>query len=302
MPAYNSERFVGESIDSVIAQTESDWELIVVDDGSTDATAKIVGRYTDRRIRLIGQPNRGVSAARNTGMAVAGGNYVLFLDSDDRLRPDALRRLGVAHDERPGLCVAYGDWVFTDESGRPIGPETKARFMPRPSGMILEPMLRNGFLVHAGSACIRADCLRHVGDWGPYRLGEDWEYMCRLAAHGDFHYVGEGPVLEYRLHSQSTVRQIGRNVEELSRVIDAVFSNPLFRDRLPERTLARLKRKRRAVTCAFGAKHCIAGGRWGRALILALHGIWLDLLNPADLILPSVVAQTIERRSRRHRE
>lgn len=300
MPAYNSERFVGEAIDSVIAQTESDWELIAVDDGSTDATAEIVGRYTDPRIRLVRQPNNGVSAARNIGMAAAGGSYALFLDSDDRLRPDTLHRLGSAHRERPEIYVAYGDWVFIDEGGRPIGPETKPRFTPRPSGVILEPMLRNGFLVHAGAACIRAECLRRVGEWGPYRLGEDWEYMCRLAAHGDFHYVGERPVLEYRLHGQSTVRRIGRNVEELSRVIDAVFSNPLFRDRLPERTLARLKRKRQAATCAFGAKHCAVAGQWGKALILAVRGIGLDLRNPADLILPSVVAQTIERRLRRH--
>lgn len=301
MPAYNTERFIGEAIDSVIAQTEPDWELIVVDDGSTDATAAVVAGIEDGRIRMMKQPNAGVSAARNTGMESAGGRFVLFLDSDDRMRPDALRRLGAAQDASPDICVAYGDWVFVDEGGRVIGAETKPRFMPRPSGMILEPMLRNGFLLQVGTACIRADCLRRVGDWAPYRLGEDWEYMCRLAAHGDFQYVGEGPVLEYRLHGKSTVRRIGRNIEELSRVIDAVFANPIFRDRLPERTLTRLKRKRQAATCAFGAKHCIAGGQWGRALILGLRGIWLDLLNPADLILPGIIAQTVERRSRRRR-
>lgn len=301
MPAYNTARFVGAAIDSVIAQTETDWELIVVDDGSADATAAVVAGIEDGRIRLIKQPNAGVSAARNTGMEAAGGRFVLFLDSDDRMRPDALQRLAAAHDERPDICVAYGDWVFVDEAGQLIGPETKPRFTPRPSGMILEPMLRNGFLVHAGSALIRADCLKRVGAWGPYRLGEDWDYMCRLAAHGDFRYVGAGPVLEYRLHGQSTVRRIGGNIEELSRVIDAVFANPLFRDRLPDRTLARLERKRRAATYAFGAKHSIAAGQWGRALAFALRGIGLDLLNPGDLILPGVVAQTIERRSRRRR-
>lgn len=299
MPAYNAGRFIGEAIDSVLAQTDPDWELVVVDDGSTDETAEIVAAHADERIRLVRQDNAGVASARNAGMGVASSRYVLFLDSDDRLRPDALQRLGAILDTWPETCVAYGDWVFVDGRGRRMGPETKPRFTPRPSGMILESMLRNGFLVQVGCALIKADCLHRVGAWEPYRLGEDWEYMCRLAAHGDFRYAGEGPVLEYRLHAGSTVRQIGRDIEELFRVIDAIFANPLIRERLSERTLVRLERKRRAATYAFGTKHCIAAGSWGRALQHALRATWLDLMNPGDLVLPGLVAQTIERRKHR---
>ena len=93
MPAYNSEVYIRESIDSVLAQSFTDFELIVVDDGSTDTTAAIVESYTDSRIRLIRQPNRGVSEARNTGIEAARGQYITFLDSDDLYYPDFLKTL-----------------------------------------------------------------------------------------------------------------------------------------------------------------------------------------------------------------
>ena len=93
MPAYNRETYIRESIDSVLAQSFTDFELIVVDDGSTDATAAIVESYTDRRIRLIRQSNRGVSVARNTGLEAARGQFITFLDSDDLYYPDFLNTL-----------------------------------------------------------------------------------------------------------------------------------------------------------------------------------------------------------------
>ncbi len=105
MPAYNVEAFIGEAIESVLRQSVSDWELIVVDDGSTDATAGIVRRFTDPRIQFIRQENAGVSAARNRGIAAARGAYFAFLDADDRLRPTALERLSARFEGAPKPCV-----------------------------------------------------------------------------------------------------------------------------------------------------------------------------------------------------
>lgn len=93
MPAHNRETFIRDSIDSVLAQTFTDFELIVVDDGSTDTTAAIVKSYTDPRIRLIRQPNQGVSVARNTGLEAAQGEFITFLDSDDLYYPEFLKTL-----------------------------------------------------------------------------------------------------------------------------------------------------------------------------------------------------------------
>lgn len=93
MPAYNTEKYIRQSVDSVLAQTFTDFELIIVDDGSTDATAAAVQSYTDPRIRLIRQSHQGVSVARNTGLDAAKGDYISFLDSDDLYYPDFLKTM-----------------------------------------------------------------------------------------------------------------------------------------------------------------------------------------------------------------
>lgn len=90
VPAYNSEMFIGKCIDSVLEQTYSNWELIAVDDGSRDNTFGILKKYAevDSRIRVIHQENQGPGIARNTGIAEAKGNYVVFIDSDDYIEKD----------------------------------------------------------------------------------------------------------------------------------------------------------------------------------------------------------------------
>src|SRR5690348_130160 len=103
---YNHARFLGEAIESVLAQTVPPFEVIVVDDGSTDDPAAVVRRYP--QLRLIRQRNQGLAAARNTGWRASGGSYLVFLDADDRLLPNALaanlRRLA----EWPECAFAYG--------------------------------------------------------------------------------------------------------------------------------------------------------------------------------------------------
>ncbi len=118
IPCYNAARFLAETIDSVLAQTLTAFELIVIDDGSTDGTAAIIERY-GRRLggRLIAEsgPNRGVSAARNRGTQRARGRYLQYLDADDLLRPDALRSKFSAL-ESSGADIAYTDWQKLVES------------------------------------------------------------------------------------------------------------------------------------------------------------------------------------------
>lgn len=92
MPAYNVERWIKQALDSVLMQTFSDWECLVVDDGSSDKTPLIVSSVADARIRLISQANQGVTVARNKGLEVARGHYIAFLDADDVWHPQALER------------------------------------------------------------------------------------------------------------------------------------------------------------------------------------------------------------------
>lgn len=92
IPVYNVEKYLESCLESIKSQTFTDYELILINDGSTDESVAIMRRYakTDARIRIISQSNRGVSAARNLGLSVAEGDYVLFVDSDDTILPDAL--------------------------------------------------------------------------------------------------------------------------------------------------------------------------------------------------------------------
>jgi len=131
IPCYNAARFLGETIDSVLAQTFRAFELIVIDDGSTDATAEIIDRYRGRlKGKLIGEsgPNRGVSAARNRGTELASGRYLQYLDADDLLRPDALRSKFESL-EFSGADIAYTDWqkLVESPSGSFIRGETHSR-------------------------------------------------------------------------------------------------------------------------------------------------------------------------------
>ena len=110
MPCYNAARFLPTSVGSVLAQTFTDWELIIVDDGSTDGTRQWLSVQQDPRISVIRQPNRGVSAARNAGLQVAQGRYVAFLDADDTWSPRFMDRMLAALRARPEAVLAYCGW------------------------------------------------------------------------------------------------------------------------------------------------------------------------------------------------
>ena len=95
VPVYNTEKYVGRCIDSIISQTYPDWELILVDDGSTDGSLNIIESYAkkDPRINVIHQKNEGPGMARNSGIVQATGEYIVFIDSDDVIRPDYFEKL-----------------------------------------------------------------------------------------------------------------------------------------------------------------------------------------------------------------
>ena len=121
IPVYNVESYLRDCLDSVLRQTFSDWEAICVDDGSTDGSSDILADYASRdsRIRVVTQPNSGLSAARNTGLDHAQGKYILFLDSDDWLSIDALNRIyGKTNDDEDFVafngCLYYQESSFTD--------------------------------------------------------------------------------------------------------------------------------------------------------------------------------------------
>jgi glycosyltransferase involved in cell wall biosynthesis len=108
VPAYNAAAFIGETIESVLGQSYSDWELTVIDDGSTDQTAAIVAAVKDKRVRVVRQANSGVARARNNGLLAAQGEYLVFLDADDLMTPGFLELRVRALDEHPAAGFAGG--------------------------------------------------------------------------------------------------------------------------------------------------------------------------------------------------
>jgi len=262
-PAYNAEKYIEATIQSVLAQTRADWELIIIDDGSTDGTASRVANYRDKRIHLIRQANHGQSLARNVGAKASQGDRLMFLDSDDLLHPDALARLGNALD-RADAIASYGQCRYISEDGRVIGQRYHARRGYPPSGDLLPFFLTRNLFVNGGHVCARASVIRNMegfrSDLSPL---EDHEFWCRLAARGSIVFIDdELPVLDYRIRWNSEYRRLGRKPAIYARLIEAIFANPdLVKDLSPVE-LRRLRRDAEASADWTIAAEYIRHGDW----------------------------------------
>lgn len=142
MPVYKAEKFLKDSVGSVISQSYKDWELILVDDGSPDKSGQLCDLYTetDKRIKVIHQSNSGVSAARNAGISLATGSLIAFLDSDDRFEPDFLADLINAMERTGANCAGCGYYDFWPDGRKEI------RSSPLPPGFYKNEEVFNGII------------------------------------------------------------------------------------------------------------------------------------------------------------
>ena len=125
IPAYNASEYLSQTLESVLVQTYSDFEIILVDDGSTDETDQVIAKYSSH-LNLIQQENKGLSAARNAGLNMAIGEYLVFLDADDLLTPRKLAIQAAFLDQNPGIGIVYSDgFLFTN---KPNGEEERLLF------------------------------------------------------------------------------------------------------------------------------------------------------------------------------
>lgn len=200
IPAYNAADTLGEAIDSVLAQTRPDFEVIVINDGSTDDTAAVAAGFTDPRVRVYSQENAGPSAARNRGIAQAVGEYVSSLDSDDLWLPDYLAEMGRALEENPRAGFAYTRAWVLDASDRFRTVPTGARHRPPtpmpPRDQFIAELLRECCV---NAPTIRRTALEQVGGYDEsLSHGEDWELWLRLANSGFEAVRVAGPLTIYR--------------------------------------------------------------------------------------------------------
>src|SRR6185369_2583344 len=142
---YNQAHWLGETIESVRAQTFADWELIVADDGSTDATAAVVARFAeDPRIRYLPAAHAERAAARNRGIAASSGELVAFLDADDAWHPEKLARQVVRLADAPEAAVCYAVARFVDGAGCPLPVRKPQRAL---SGRVFTRLVRGNFII-----------------------------------------------------------------------------------------------------------------------------------------------------------
>ena len=267
MPAYNVGPFIGVALHSVLVQSLPDWELLVVDDGSTDGTADIVAAFPDPRIRLIRQENAGVSAARGRAMAAACGGAMLFLDADDWLAPDALARLSAALGGAPRAVAACGPAVPMAESARPGDAPLRAP-RPCPGGDLLETLLVRNLFANGGQVLVRREAIAATGSFRTeLRYGEDWEYWTRLALHGPFAALqGSAPVLFVRERQGSAYRRMASDPAAFAPAMQAIFGNPALPARLGPARLERLRWRAEAENGWIVARERLRHGRRAEGL------------------------------------
>lgn len=234
IPTYNHARYVGDAVDSVLRQTYQDFELIVIDDGSTDDSRDVIARFGSR-LRYVRQENRGLAAARNTGLAIAGGELVALLDADDLYEPEFLLTLVELLRAQPHAGAAYCGYRFVDESNRPL-PQIESR-VTAPDAFH-QALLQGNFLVPE-AVLVRRRSYESVGSFDESLSAcEDWDMWLRLSRHHQF--VGTPVVLtRHRVAPGSMSADPHRMLANRLRVLEKIFGPSPARNLADRRAYAR---------------------------------------------------------------
>jgi glycosyltransferase involved in cell wall biosynthesis len=197
IPAYNYARFLGDAIESVMRQAYDRVEIVVVDDGSTDDTAAVAASYP--QIKYVPQENQGLAAARNTGIRYATGEYLVFLDADDRLLPDALGAGVDSLCDHPDAAFTWGRFRYIDDDGKPLDETVPSS--PRDDDEY-RALLRKNHIVNPAVVMYRRHPVERVGGFdldASVRASEDYDLYLRLASEYPICRHFE-MVAEYRKH------------------------------------------------------------------------------------------------------
>ena len=223
IPAYNAMTYLPETVESVLRQTFTDFEVLIIDDGSSDDVVQWASGLVNPRVRLISQKNQGVSVARSTGIAHAQGEYVAFLDGDDLWEPTKLEKQVRCFLENPKVGLVH-TWLagidqYSKSTGRVIGSQIEGDVWQR----IIE---RN--MVACSSAMVRRCCFETVGVFDRnLRFAEDWDMWIRLAARYHFAVIKE-PLVGYREHPNSKSKKYATRVQDFRTIIEKAFESVSF--------------------------------------------------------------------------
>lgn len=234
IPTYKVEKYIGAAVQSVLNQTYDNLELLIVDDGTPDRSVEICQQFTDARIKIIRQQNRGLAGARNTGIRHAQGEYLAFLDGDDLWLPEMLEK-NVAHLEKsPNVGVSFNRSGFIDEAGNNLGTYT----MPQLTNIDVPCLLRGSPIGNGSAAVFRREVFEAIrfedNLYGTvenfyfddrFRQSEDIECWLRIVITTPWKIEGIPDVLTlYRVNSGGLSANVLKQLESWERVLEKTRS------------------------------------------------------------------------------
>ncbi|BAB74770.1 glycosyltransferase family 2 protein [Anabaena sp. FACHB-709] len=220
IPAYNAMKYLPATVESVLQQSFTDIEILIINDGSSDNIIAWTAQITDPRVQVISQQNQGLSGARNTGIHHASGEYIAFIDADDLWLPTKLEKQVKCLDNSPQAGLVYTWTAWTDETGKPTGVIVASHV----EGYVWEQMVVNDKISNGSSAMVRRICFDKVGLFDTeLTSSEDRDMWIRLAAHYHFAVVKE-PLTLYRRHSQSMSKNRPKMLKNIRRVFEKTFA------------------------------------------------------------------------------
>lgn len=261
MPVYNTAKYIQGAVDSVLAQTFKNFELLIIDDEGTDGSIELCRRYNDSRIRIISQANRGLAGARNTGIRNARGRFIALLDSDDVWEPEKLSH-HVAHlRSSPEVGISYAASKLIDDDGnllsivqQPKLHDVSARdvFLRNPVGNGSAPVIRKAVFEDIAFLNSQREELDYFDD--SFRQSEDIECWCRMALTTEWKFEGiAGAHTLYRINEGGLSANVVKQFETWTRVRDRVRDlDPVFAKRWASRA--------EAYQLRYLARRCIRMG------------------------------------------
>ena len=226
IPCYNAEQFIGEAIGSVLEQTLEDFELIVIDDGSTDGSTSVVESFSDKRLKYHKTANHGVSHARNTGIRMATGKYIAFLDADDLFLKENLTRKTAYLDDHPDIGFVHArEVIFNSDSGELLSTSDGL------GGEVLPQLLAlTNTVIHSpSSVVVRRSVLDHEGLFDEQlSIAADWEMWVRLARGNRLGFITE-PLSKYRIHNAQMHHNIPAMEHDMIMTFDRLKSEGYFK-------------------------------------------------------------------------
>lgn len=233
MPAYNHEKYVGETIESVLNQTFTDFEFVIINDGSTDGTDRIIRIYDDLRIRYYIQKNLGAHNTLNRGLSLAKGEYISIINSDDLYHPERLSRL-IETAEAQDARFIITDVVFIDECSTPIKDPSiwhitwfsglKSTYLN--TGSLDMTFLLGNIATTTSNFFFHSRAVEEIGLFNSYRYTHDYDFALRalLRYRDKFLFLSDYQYLSYRLHAKNTIREsaLALNTETVSLLIKMI--------------------------------------------------------------------------------